>query len=797
MRKIYYCLLLLLAGHAAYAQNPLLTRILTVPDSTLIMDYGYNKVFLSKEGDSIYHIMDVSTGAATLIPFNRRLSDGYPAPYVKLTPYGAVFTANSNTGPIFPYSEPVLVYEWHEGTLSLLDSIAYNMQAAGNYAIWLHYDTAAHFKLFLRDLASGQQAVLDSNVREAVVAGNGLVVYTKYQAVYKYRNGVKTLVTDTNTPGIDFFYPRTDGEHIAYVSNLEGEIASLVLDDGTAPADTIDLVVSVSNGEYTVSDAAPKMRNGYMAGVRPVFPWYPNPEFWIWSRDRQGMRRDLAYVKGATSPFGAAGIAALDTAGNMAVSAKARDTLGFYYFSRNGSVIKRIFDDSYNRVRSHMYAADGGWVITSSGEHAVYKVNIDSTFDHHILPFELKTLPQTRVRFTEEDFIQHYTGPDTGKGQLLMIYFTELPRHGVLVAKDNRVINAGSNYRIPRADLDSLQYSPYGGFTGRDTIAWRAYDGLSWTNDTIIYIQVSPAPPMDSIRPFDKNTLAGTPIHFTADDFVQHYSGRLQRVSITALPPYGKLTVGGKAVFYERSRELTLAELDSLVYTPKAGIAGVDTFQWKAFNGSAWTNYDTAAVLHIYPVLDAPPAVRTLQPLYLSNAAPSRIWIVNYPPDRWHTTVRVQVDNAAPLPVAADHTFLLDPAAYAPGAHTLRVTFTHPLDTVSLSRYFAIVPWPPFQLNAQGKLLSATTEREEGPAALRTWPNPFDQQFTLSGLEPSSTYILELFDQQGKLVMSRRITGSGRELITTSGIPGKGLYLLQVRDENRKITAGTFKLLRL
>jgi hypothetical protein len=337
--------------------------------------------------------------------------------------------------------------------------------------------------------------------------------------------------------------------------------------------------------------------------------------------------------------------------------------------------------------------------------------------------------------------------------------------------------------------LDSLKYSAPS-VPGKDTIRWRAFDGINWTKDTTIYVNILAAP--DTIKPFERNTLAGTPIRFWASNFKQNFTGKLAGIRVNRLPAYGKLTIGGKQLFYERSRDVTLAELDSMYYTPYPNIVGVDTLQWMAFNGTSYTPNDTPAILRVYPVLNTPPILRTVESQYSQAGAADTILIANYPAPQAHTDVMAVVDNSGVLPIAANHTFVIEPSTYSVGTHQLKVTFKHKLDSISIQRSFTITsPFAPMMVGVEKAGL--LVERE----VLNVWPNPFSEQFTVSGLDVNSSYTLRLYDAQGRLVLTDRSFNQSRKVL----LPGrnaviKGMYVLEIYDDNSKTVIKSLKLMR-
>jgi len=173
------------------------------------------------------------------------------------------------------------------------------------------------------------------------------------------------------------------------------------------------------------------------------------------------------------------------------------------------------------------------------------------------------------------------------------------------------------------------------------------------------------------------------------------------------------------------------------------------------------------------------------------TGSPDTILIANYPPARWHTEVAVLLDSSTTLPISPNGAFIIDPGALSAGLHNLRVTFWHPLDTISISRNFTVTSPQPLMTMSRQKSGVLTQEH------LSISPNPFSQQFTLTGLSPEKAFILSLLDQQGRVVYTQRVVNQGRVAVTVSTPLSKGLYLLNIYDENSRKLTGTIKLLRL
>jgi hypothetical protein len=682
------------------------------------------------------------------------------------------------------------LYEYNQGTVTQLTQVTENISTAGDYVVWTSTDSASH-GLIMRNMATHQQQVIvDSAVTGAAVAANGLLAYATWNDfisahLYRYQNGVHTLIDQwvIDYPNPDYpprFYGiSTDGEGIAYLRSFD-EIGSSVY---VYDHDSISLVVTQGDyGGYSDFSVAgygpPLINNGYMGGILLTAPYYYHTQGQVYTRDQQGNLRYVLPIQ-TGSAVGIASILAISPQGDIAVGAKSGNDYATYIIKQDGSAVEKVADQSLRA-----YYEDSTWFVVS--DRIVFSVNPDTAVQHYITPIVKQVYTRNRVPVTSADFLQHYVGPASGIGQLEKIQILSLPKRGVLISANNQPLY-NVNATFNRDLLDSLKYGA-SIFPGKDTIRWRAFDGTKWTNDTAIYITIVPAP--DTIKPFERTTLAGKPIRFWAANFKQNFTGKLAGIRVNRLPAYGRLTIGGKQLFYERSRDVTLAEIDSMYYTPNPNIIGVDTLQWMAYNGTTYTANDTPAILRVFPELNTPPILRTVESSYSQSGAADTILITNYPVPQAHTDVTAVIDNTWMLPVASNHTFVIVPSALTAGAHQLKVMFKHRLDSISTQKNFTITsPFAPLMVGGEQHLLL-----QQEPV-LQAWPNPFSEQLTISGLDANGAYTLRLYDAQGRLVITDRSFNQSRKVLVP--VVNKGIYILEVYDDKNKKVVKNIQLLKL
>ncbi|MEZ2445647.1 T9SS type A sorting domain-containing protein [Chitinophaga sp. RCC_12] len=788
MKKIYPVFFFLLWNTYSIAQRPLMQTAFTAIPGSLILDYRYGKVLTVQQnaGAFIYTIIDIKTGAGITVPLTKKYQPTVFKHIAEhhnawITPNGALIVAQS------PTNDSVwALYELYQSRFKKLAENIGNVHTAGDYAIWSDLDTSnkgalqpAYRNITFRYMSSADQFTLtDSAVADADIAvfpDNPLIPGWSYSAGKAlYWAGMEwdhTWPTSAGRPkaffyGIDVFYST-----VAYLRHIDNENTDVSVSAGRE-----DRFMSMSDKgsalyfpevftglQLTIAD----YKIAVVAGVMKTNTDTNRLEGKIYIRDYLNGTRYLQDLQPGT-PFAYANVTDISyQRTDIGVRAAAEGQApAAYLFSYDGRLKKKMVDNA-----TGMYYENKLWYVTDS-QH-LYVTNIDTVYNYYVNASEKVAYTNTRTLFSLSDFNTPYSGPDTGLGRLQRIQITALPRQGVLADKNNQAI-PGNNAVIERADLDSIKYSATR-IPGLDSLRWRAFDGIKWTQDTVMYINVKLNPGM--VTPFERTTLAGTPIRFWASNFKQHYSAGLCAIRINTLPKYGNLTIGGKRIYYERSNEVTLAEIDSMYYTAHPNITGVDTLQWMAYNNESWSFNDTAAIMRVYPVLNTPPILRTLENSYSKTAAPDTILIVNYPRPTWHTDTKVVVDNNRILPVDTNKNFILDPSLYTTGSHQLKVSFQHPRDSISITRMFTITG------GVSSLMISDAVRHDRSEEAPGVWPNPFDQQFTISGLDAGKAYLLRLYDAQGRNILTDRVFYQSRKVLQLSNSHlAKGVYMLEISD---------------
>jgi hypothetical protein len=162
-----------------------------------------------------------------------------------LTPLGAIFSA---AGSIYDYQDGVLLELDHVG------GSAGSLEVKGNYAIWNDdYLGQSNSHLLLRNLITGTIITIATQNMDSDVASNGDVVYSLYNQIYRYRDGITTEIpSDVNpyrmnplTDGINIVYSTCDTEYNNRKCDivLYGESGKIIL-----------VGIRDGSGEYQIND---------------------------------------------------------------------------------------------------------------------------------------------------------------------------------------------------------------------------------------------------------------------------------------------------------------------------------------------------------------------------------------------------------------------------------------------------------------------------------------------------------------------------------------------------------------
>jgi hypothetical protein len=301
--------------------------------------------------------------------------------------------------------------------------------------------------------------------------------------------------------------------------------------------------------------------------------------------------------------------------------------------------------------------------------------------------------------------------------------------------------------------------------TADDEILSRSfYDEGSWyvlIGRTIFKVNPNLLPD-NSVHNFEKIVKPDSVLGFDRQDFSSHFSGpgELVYLTIVALPKHGVLKMRNSPLQPGGGNRYTGNQLVNMTYEPASGFTGTDTIRWTAGNGLV-NAIDTAFVIinvtNNGPVVPQP-IVAGLSSTYCNASSNQLVKIANLPAPGSGIQASVLLDSATMLPIAADSTFNIDPAALSIGAHSIIVTFSYDTIQKQLPLSFNItssvtpsldvsVNVNPITTDSIPVIITATNISGEGKHPLYTfaWDRDFTNQLQLESTSPSITMAVTQF----------------------------------------------------
>lgn len=119
-----------------------------------------------------------------------------------------------------------------------------------------------------------------------------------------------------------------------------------------------------------------------------------------------------------------------------------------------------------------------------------------------------------------------------------------------------------------------------------------AHDSAGWSSNQVFTITIQDVDEPPVVRSSSKSGQAGGPISFAESDFASVFDdpekADLQKIQIVQLPENGVLTLNGTAVVL--NQEIPAADTPSLLYTPNLDWTGSDSFAWKGYDGTSYSD---------------------------------------------------------------------------------------------------------------------------------------------------------------------------------------------------------------
>ena len=210
----------------------------------------------------------------------------------------------------------------------------------------------------------------------------------------------------------------------------------------------------------------------------------------------------------------------------------------------------------------------------------------------------LTTNEDEPVNFTANVFTSHYE--DADNDPLVKVRIESLPSDGTLKLNS---ANVSSGTEIAVAELGNLTFIPAANWNeGSTSFEWNASDGSGYAAATaLVTITVQGTNDKPTIANFEKTGDEGVNILFEAADFINVFNDvdgdTLQRIQITKLPTHGTLRRNNADV--ELNAQINIGDLSGagqLRFVPDAEWSGTDSFQWKGYDGSVYSDVATVTL---------------------------------------------------------------------------------------------------------------------------------------------------------------------------------------------------------
>lgn len=202
-----------------------------------------------------------------------------------------------------------------------------------------------------------------------------------------------------------------------------------------------------------------------------------------------------------------------------------------------------------------------------------------------VTTFSKDVCKDSDLSFASTDFSNNFTSYSGGLSQIQIL---SLPSNGVLKLSG---IAVTTNQVISVANLSNLTFTPNTNWQGTASFSWNGSNGTSYAaSSAIVNMNVGSSAPVlknVAVTGVTNNNLA-----FIADDFASKFDGCscggncLVKIKITSLPANGTLRLSDTSVAI--NQEISLNQIDNLIFIPRSGWIGSTSFGW---NGSDGTNY--------------------------------------------------------------------------------------------------------------------------------------------------------------------------------------------------------------
>jgi hypothetical protein len=707
-----------------------------------IIDFSGNNVLVFNTLKTIPpdspRIVNYTTGAANAIPYTLGLA--YTNPPVFLRSTGLVF---QGAGPVVGWQ---YVYDWTNGTLDTL-AAGGNLQVSGSYA---SYGGNGGYPLYIENLSTRTTQLIDQTVdfygldSSAVAYADNANGARGYDSLFLYQNGASKLISEK---GVDtlFTQPLTDGKNVVYAESASG--TTIYRYDGKSGTNTLLANLGTGAVDANLADFPYyRVSNGYTAYIQLD----ANSRYQAWVRDTAGNNTQVSSFNYS---------AYLETMAPNGQLAFKVNTVG-----STGSGLRYIYDKTagLTPVSSNYtgtpYYQNGSWYLVIG--NTLFGVNLTISPDKAD-SFAVNVKEDSLYTFSVNDFASHYQT----NGFLTSVVIWKLPANGTLKLGG---VGVWTGEVIPRSSLATLVYTPALNFVGTDTARWSGSNGFTSSPDTALLVfnvdsliqTLPPAPQISGLPPGYCSNL-GVPQHFNVANMRAAGIGTTVAATINGQP----VTVAGNGAISIQPWTMQVGTYSVVVIFTNS--VGADT---------ATANFQIVQASTPIVTLSATPSVLTAStqqvvltatdvsgggtsPLYTfstdysfnsyilqaaSDSNAMTIAVSSLTADTTVIYVRMQTsDSCATRAVGVDSVVLMKPQD--------STTTPPPADTIGAS------------------------------GSITAGPNPFTAELTVSGLDPTKSYVINLIGTLGQIMFTEVAPGQNQVVFLT-GTLQRGIYFLRVYD---------------
>ncbi|MBT4945810.1 MAG: tandem-95 repeat protein, partial [Candidatus Marinimicrobia bacterium] len=185
------------------------------------------------------------------------------------------------------------------------------------------------------------------------------------------------------------------------------------------------------------------------------------------------------------------------------------------------------------------------------------------------------------------------------EGDVLSYSIVTPPEHGTLL--------------LLNAKLGTYRYSPNTDYTGSDSFTFKANDGDVESNLATVTITVTPVNDLPAVN---NSALSGSEdqsLVLNETKFIPSYvdteGDPLAKVRIVSLPASGLLRMGAGTVTV--GMEITVDDLDQLIYEPEADWFGTVSFKWDGSDGKEYSKISAVMTINLGESNDSPTGTGT------------------------------------------------------------------------------------------------------------------------------------------------------------------------------------------